>query len=240
MRCVPILVFAASSSIVLASCAHPGEVVNLDAYRLTPSHGPLQRVAVLPFAGTPEAEPLFAHVTAALRSHPSVRELRTDWRWERPDADFVPDVVLSIEPTPGFSGSLWNYLITFPGFLLFTPAWHGYVYSGDITTTVRVHDPKTHDVVRSDAIETAYSMRHCDFGRAFWAEIGWWTPGYGAASAFTGLYMITYDADATAPFHANIRAPYGEYIAERSLGPVIAVARGRADSIDARVLGAVD
>jgi len=208
-----------------AGCAHQLEVRNLEDYKKSLTHGPRQNVAVLPFAGADENRPLFEHVTRALASHPSVKDLRTEWNWEETEPGFRPDLVVEVAPRCEYSGSPWNLAISFPGFLLFTHAWHGYVYRADVSTDYKVYDPGSRREIAASTLETPFSMRHCDFGRAFWASTGWYTPGYGASSLLSGFYMMTYDGDATAPFLEKIQAPYGEYVAENILGPVVELAR---------------
>ena len=211
---------------LLNSCAHQLEVVNLKQYKLSPTEGPGQKIALLPYAGPPEAEELFTHVVAALRGHPSVDQVRTNWSWEKKDPSFEPDVVVKVDPSINLSGSGWNYLITFPGFLVFAPAWNGYVYHGNVATALEVFDVSTRKALANETIATDYSLRHADPGRTFWAEMGWWTPGYGAVSAISGFYMISYDTDATEPFHEVIRRPYGDYVAEHIVRSALDLARG--------------
>ena len=194
MRSIPLHLTHATLLALAAfavGCTHTMEIKNAGEYQLAPTRGARQNVAVRRCAD-PEAQALFAHTVEALRAHPSVGQLRTDWSGEAPDGDFEPDVVVSIHPRAEMRGSGWNYLVTFPGFLLFTHAWNGYVYSCEITTDVKIESSRG-EVLEQGSIVTDYSLRHCDFGRGFWASSGWWMPGYGASSAIAGLFMLPFD-----------------------------------------------
>ena len=215
--------------VALSSCVHTMNVPNSDDYIATPTHGPRQKIAVLPFEGKKTAEPFFSFAVEALRAHPSVDQIRSNWSWDLKDPGFQPDVVIALDPQVTYEGSPWNMLITFPGFLLFTHTWHGYVYYANIETGITVYDPGSRQVIEEDSLNTRYSMRHCDFGRGFWASSGWWMPGYGATSLLAGIFMIRYDTDAAIPFQKEIRTPYGEYIAESIVRPVIARVQGKMD-----------
>lgn len=218
--------------VALPSCVHTMNVPNSDDYFATPTHGPRQKIAVLPFEGKKAAEPFFSYAVEALRAHPSVDRIRSNWSWGLKDPGFQPDVVIALHPQVTYEGSAWNMPITFPGFLLFAHAWNGYVYYANIETGITIYDPRSKQVIEEDSLNTRYSMRHCDFERGFWASTGWWTPGYGATSLLSSFFMTRYDTDASKPFQEEIRTPYGEYIAESIVRPVIARVRGKmADAV---------
>ncbi len=208
-------------SVVLSACAHQLEITNLDDYAVAPTLGTPRKIAVLTYDGDRKLEPYFQAVVDGLRAHPSVEQIQTNWKWGLREASFKPDVVLEIEPKAEYSGSGWNFLITFPGFLIFMPAWNGYVYEASVQTEFKAFQPSDRQVVVEDSVKIDYSLRHCDFERAFCAETGWWLPGYGATSLLAGFFMIPFDSDATKPFQKEVNRPYGAYIAEKIMGPVV-------------------
>lgn len=208
-------------------CTHAMKVKNLQRYTLTPTHALRRDVAVLSHRGGATEEIFFEHVVDALRAHPSVAQLRTNWRWDAPEIGFEPDVVISIEQRARYRGSGWNLPITWPGFLLFTHAWNGYVYYADVHTDILIHDPDTRLVEERAQLDLTYSMRHCDFGRGFWAASGWWMPGYSATALLSGLVFVGYDKDATDEFHEEIRRPFGDYVAEKIMSPALTFAEKR-------------
>jgi hypothetical protein len=203
------------------------KVKNLHEYTLEASHADRSEIAVMPYTGSAEGRIFFQHVVDGLRAHPSVAQLRTDWRWDFYEPGFEPDVVLRITPRVEYEGSAWNLPITFPGFLIFAHAWNGYVYTGNAVTDIEILDPTAREVIERSEIPTKYSMRHTAFDRGFWSGGGWWMPGYGATALIAGVVFIQYDEDATDPFHKEIQRPYGEYIAEMMMRSSIAYVRDR-------------
>jgi len=224
---VLVLIFAGGTMSSLLGCTHAMTVKNLNEYTLTPTHAVRKNVAVLSHRGGTDEEIFFQHMVEALRAHPAVAQLRTNWRWNTSEPGFEPDVVVSIEPRARYRGSLWNFPITWPGFLVFTHAWNGYVYYADVDADIQVHDPDTRVVADRSQLRIKYSLRHCDFGRGFWASTGWWMPGYSATALLSGLFFVAYDKDATGEFHNEIRKPFGDYLAEQIMQPSLEFARKR-------------
>src|SRR2546426_6428268 len=167
-----------------SGCVHQLEVINIDSLKVEPTRGRRQAVAVLPFPATGDSafQPYYEQVLDGLQGDPSVSQVITDWSWEDDEHEVSPAFVVELQPHAEYRGSGWNFLITFPGFLIFTPAWNGFVYHANIVMDIKVYDPSTRKVIASDSIAKDFSLRHCDFGRAFWAETGWWTP-YGVLPA---------------------------------------------------------
>ena len=202
-------------SATLASCTHSLDIINRDDYVLPRTEGPRKNVAVLPVDGEDGTTVFAEHVVEGLRRHPSVAQVRTNWRWEKTGDGFRPDIVLKIRPEVNYEGSGWNFLVTFPGFLFFLPAAHGYNYHARLATNIDFYDLKSRDLAQTLVVETDYKMRHCDFERSFFAESGWWTPGWGATSLLSAPFMMAYDDDATQPFQREIGRSYGDYVTEK-------------------------
>src|SRR5262249_24073062 len=150
----------------------------------------------------------FELVHQALVTHPAVKTVVVA---SEPPPDFVPDVTVGVWPRPEYHGSWWNYPITFPGFVLFTHAWNGYVYSADLVTEVNV-SANGHPVTTND-IATHYDMRHCSFARGAITSSGWYTPGWGGLNAIIGFFMVPYSNAATPAFRDAVGTAYGNYVA---------------------------
>jgi len=60
----------------------------------------------------------------------------------RPDSSNV-DVIATITVNSDYNGSGWNFLINWPGFLIWTPAWHGYRYTIEHDVNVLLTDAKS-------------------------------------------------------------------------------------------------
>lgn len=222
-----VLILAGGTMLPLLGCTHAMTVENLNQYVLPPTEAPQKNVAVLPYSGDGDGRIFSDHMVGALVTHPAVAELRENWRWDAHDLGFEPDVVVSIEPRARYRGSGWNFPITWPGFLLFTHAWHGYIFSADVHADIQIHDPETREVVGRSQLEMTYSMRYCDAHRGVWASSGLWNPWFTATSFIAGLVFIRYDEDATQPFHNTIRKPFGDYVAEQVMRPALEFTRER-------------
>ena len=232
----------ASLAFLSVSCAHQLEIVNLEEYDIPLTDGPPKSVAVVTTrladaaaedsadgvtnAEIDQSSRLTQHIVEALRRHPSIDQVRTSWSPQRVEPGFEPDLVIAIRPRAEYEGSGWNFPLTFPGFLLFLPAGHGYVYHGHLTTEIDLLDDTAAKLAQTISVPASFEMRHCDFGRAFFAETGWWLPGYGASSALAAFYMMTYDADATQPFHREVAQVWGDYVAEQLIRAVNGASEG--------------
>ena len=193
----------------LAGCTHTMSVRNLDDYvKTTPAPARPLTIVLEDRSQSPDEHADFTFVHEALATHPAVR---TVFVGTEVPADVVPDATIAIRPHPAYHGSWCNYPITFPGFLLFTHAWNGYVYSADLATEVEVREDGRPATTR--AIDTRYRMRHCTLKRGALASSGWYTPGWGGLNAVIGFFMIRYDAGSTGPFQKEVRAAYGSYVA---------------------------
>jgi hypothetical protein len=223
----PCIALSAFSILVLAlaSCTHSMKIKNLDAYTFVAAPAgkglviSLQNGAI----GSDEHE-LFSFVRESLAVHPAVERVVVLERDTEPEPS---SVVARLAPATKYDGSGWNYLITFPGFLLFTHAWNGFLYEADVTTDVEVRLPNGGEVVRR-SIETKYDLRFCDFDRGAATSSGWYTPGYGGINLLIGFAMMNYDEDATPEFLEAVRTAYGRFIANQIVEMAAPAARAHA------------
>lgn len=205
MRCLTLVM-----AIGVAGCTHSMKIRNLDAYRHTATAPEKLTIALEDRATTPDGHQLFGFVREALATHPAVGKVAVKEWSDAPEAG--TQVVVKVDPQVTYDGSGWNYLITFPGFILFTHAWNGFVYSADVTTGLEVSRPGSTDGTRK-AIHTKYDLRHCDFTRGAWTSSGWYTPGWGGLNLIIGFFMVPYDTDATPDFLKEVHSNYGEFVA---------------------------
>jgi hypothetical protein len=211
------------AALVLAGgCSHDMEVTNLDEYKTSPVEGQKFGLAIVPFKGDGDQQVYYKAVVAGLRRHPQIGQLATDWTPERKDVRFTPRRIIKLDIQPAYSGSGQNFLTTFPGFIVFACAWHGYDYNADIKTEVTLLGPDGEPIPVAEGqkdpncrvVATNFKMRHCDFERGFWSGTGWWFPGWGIHNIITGAVFTNYDPDATEPFHQVADSTYGGYVAE--------------------------
>lgn len=219
-------------AIMCWGCTHQLRVTNLDEYAVAFTLGGNAsrppRVAITPFSGTPDALFFFNAVVARLNADPGMGELRTDYHAglaKRRNA-FKPDVILSITPTVTYRSSGWNFLINWPGFLIFTPAWHGYVYRADVMTSMRIYD-RDGTPIDEFQVPMTYNIRHADMNRTIWTGLTW-LDGVGGLAFLGGIYnAFVFDRDTIAPMRVQMKGNYAEW--------VIATAQKRIRSVAADI-----
>lgn len=215
-----------AASLVALGCSHALEVKNLDRYQepIRLERAGLQsRVGVVPYRGPREALFFFNALVERLALSPAIEELRTDYV-EEPGAAFLPDVVLQIDHRIDYRSSASNFFVNWPGFLIFLPGWIGYGYDADIATTVSIRDARG-TLVAEEAIPVAYHMRHADMDRTVWAGFGWFPPLWTATALGGGIYdAVTFDDDVIGGFQAAVSDNYAQYVANRILDRIAAMA----------------
>ncbi len=129
-----------------------------------------------------------------------------------PDDNNPVDYIMEIGITKKPAGSWTNFLISFPGYIIWTPAWHGYNYSLEIVTDIKLIDFETKKTKFTKTIPTKYKCTHSEFDRT-WIELGWFE--YGVLPFLGGFYFMQYDEDITDEFISEFRTSYSRYIARR-------------------------
>ena len=125
-----------SLMLLITSCTHAMHVNNLNQYSKTASASRKLTIVIEDRSGNPDEHEYFTFIQEALATHPDVRQVAVA-HWDEP-AEVTPDIIVKVHPEAHYDGSGWNYLITFPGFLIFTHAWNGFVYQADIVTGIEV------------------------------------------------------------------------------------------------------
>lgn len=123
---------------------------------------------------------------------------------------YDPDLILSIDTHCEYRSSGWNFLINFPGFLVFAPAWNGYVYRADIATDVTIQDVDG-DVLEHAHVLVSYNIREGDADRVVLAHVSWLEVG---VLAFVGgIYNArTFDRDLIPELQLRVRSNYANYV----------------------------
>lgn len=207
-------------------CTHPLRVGNLPAYQETirlerPQQPP--RIGIQPYTGPTEAVFFFNALVERLSTSLAVEEVRTNYVAGEGDS-FLPDLVLSIGHRLEYRSSGWNFLVNWPGFAVFLPAWIGYGYHAEIETRVAIHDARG-ALVAEKAIPVAYRMRHADMDRTMWAGLGWFPPLWSVTAVGGGIYdAVSFDDDVIGAFQAAVRDNYSIYTAHRVIDQITALA----------------
>lgn len=209
---------------LLSACSHELAVRNLDTYatptRLEGIDQPID-VAILPFSGTPDETYYFNALLDRIHQSPSVREVRTDYAAEQAGA-FRPDVILSIQPKVTYRSSGWNFLINWPGFLIFTPAWNGYVYHADILTVVGIHDG-TGKRVSEESIPISYDIRQAEMDRTIWTGLTWLE--FSVLALVGGVYnAFVFDDDILPQLQVHVKDNYSTYVGNAVRPKILAAA----------------
>jgi hypothetical protein len=193
---------------LISGCAHQLEVKNLNAYRnlsILPLEKPLT-VGIVPQAGDVNARRVIKGVGTALNRYAATVRLPYAVNTALP-----VDVIASIAIHPEYKGSGWNFLINFPGFLVWAPAWHGYVYKADYDVRIALREPAEQAAFASWNIPVQLNIRHADINRT-WTEISWFEVGI---IAFVGgIVFIDYDDEVSPILAGEIERPLGDYIAQ--------------------------
>ncbi len=121
------------------------------------------------------------------------------------------DLIAKVAVKPEYNGSYWNFLINFPGFLFWVPAWNGYVYDSTYNVDIELIDGVDSSVISTFTMPIHMDIRHADMDRT-WTEISWLEVG--AIALIGGIWFIQYDTDVTPLLEREIKTPVGDYIAQ--------------------------
>lgn len=121
------------------------------------------------------------------------------------------DAVAQVDVNPVYEGSGLNFLINWPGFLVFAPAWNGYIYHADPETRVQILSADG-EAVHTVDWDHEYEFHQSDIGRT-WTQLGWLE--YGVTPLIGGLVFIQYDTDQTPHFIDEVSDNYGRQVAQK-------------------------
>jgi hypothetical protein len=198
------LLLAACVGLVAAACTHALEIDQRPPpVPAAPVHSRMLTIGVVGHVG-PEAKGYVDAIAHSLETQGIVRRVVYPFA---PGAEV--DVVADVSVTPEYRGSGLNFLVNFPGFLVWAPAWNGYRYYANPRTRV--------DLARADgrplgsvSFDHQYRFHQADMGRT-WTEISWLEVG--VIALVSGIVFTRYDTDQTLPFIDAVSASYGEVVA---------------------------
>jgi hypothetical protein len=200
--------------LVLAGCTHTLEIKNAQMYETTLQLGTVisrPRVAITPFSGSPDELWMFNAIVERLAIDPALAEVRTDYiprLGQRAGID--PDLILEIRPEAHYRSSGWNFLINWPGFLIFTPAWNGYIYHADIATTAVIRD-QDGSALDQVTVPISYDLRHADMDRTIWTGLTWFEVSL--LALIGGIYNANvFDRDVIPPLQQQAKDNYANYV----------------------------
>lgn len=209
-----IIVAALLSSLFVTGCSHPLTVKNLNSYSNLGMMSLEKRlsIGVIPQTGDIHCEKLVKGVGEALGKYSADVLLPYSVGSSR-----KVDVLANINIRPEYKGSGWNFLVNFPGFLVFAPAWNGYIYKVNYNVDVlltRVTDNKKID---SFNLPINLNIRHAAMNRT-WTEVSWFEVG--AIALVGGVVFIGYDNNVSPLVAEKIKLPIGDYIAQEIISRI--------------------
>lgn len=191
-----------------SGCAHTLEVKNMRSYENVQTH-PLQKPLTIGVMGSTDdvgSHQLLKGVETSLGRYSTTVVLPSAAENAR-----KVDVVANIKIQSEYKGSGWNFLINFPGFLIFTPAWNGYVYKANYNVEVALAKGIDGNKLESWSLPINLDLRQAEIDRT-WTEVSWLEVG---VIAFVGGIVFTgYDTDVSPILGEKIENPIGDYLAQ--------------------------
>lgn len=208
-RVLPIAVLAAA--IASSGCSHALTITNLKDYEAPPL-APLERSRSVGVASQHLSDPMARGFVEAV-----VEGLRRDGSFDRVIFPYDPavhqelaDVVIDVAVAPSYSGRGTNFLVSWPGYLIFAPAIWGYGYVAAIDTLVKMS--MRDGYAQRFEVATRYTFRHADMNRT-WAELGWLE--LGIIPLAVSAFYTQYDPDVTPEFVSKVGPSYGSFVVRR-------------------------
>jgi len=193
--------------LVINGCSHSLEIVNLSSYRgsgITNFEKPIS-IGITSNAVEQEEKILIDGVAEGLKS-PTTKVIMPYFNNSKQPVD----VVANVDIKSVHEGSGWNFWINFPGFLIWTPAWHGYEYEIKYTIDCTLTKGGSKETISQFVIPIALDIRHAAIDRT-WTEISWFEAGI--IAFISGFVFMSYDDDVTPLVSEKIESPLGKYVA---------------------------
>lgn len=189
-------------------CSHPLTVKNLSSYSSkmqTPLEKPLT-IGIIPNSGDMNCETIIKEIPQALGNSGADTIIPYHQASSR-QVDVIADVTLR----PEYKGSGWNFLINWPGFLVFAPAWHGYVYKVKYDADIALTDASSKQQISSFSLPIELNIRHAAMNRT-WTELSYLEVS--AIALIGGIVFVDFDDNVSELTANKVKDVIGEYIAQ--------------------------
>lgn len=130
------------------------------------------------------------------------------------------DYILKISSTSRHDGSGTNFWINWPGFLIWTPAWHGYNYQVVYIFDIDIIDSATKKSFPHLSIPVDLDIRHAAMNRT-WTEISWLE--WGAIALIGGIIFTKYDPTVTPLLLDYSENKIGDYVGSKITNAIGAI-----------------
>lgn len=195
---------------LMVGCSHTLEVKNISEYKsdalVQKVNKPITVGIVFDEGDNPELRQIVKEVGSELQKYTT----KVVYPYNALGHNKV-DVEARVSITPQYKGSGANFWINFPGFLVFAPAWNGYVYKVNYDVEVVLFDTGKNKSIDKFSLPIKLDIRHASINRT-WTEISWFEVG--AIAFVSGLVFTQYSPSVT-PLVVNATSrTLGDYIAE--------------------------
>jgi hypothetical protein len=201
------VIFIVMIASLISGCAHQLEIKNLSSYRST-SLNSLEkqtRVGIIADSNEMEGRRLAKEIAESLQKYNVWTT--TSAIIDKESLDYIATITID----SNYKGSGWNFLINWPGFLIFTPAWHGYNYNIEHNVSVLISNAESGAKIDSIFTPIDLDIRHAAINRT-WTEIGWLEVGI--IPLIGGVFFIQYDNSVTPIAHEKAIPVISDFIAQ--------------------------
>ena len=199
----------------ITGCAHQLEIKNMRTYRSMELHSTAKKISV-GIIPTIQANDYGSRCLVKGIGSELAKQVEVILPYFKTSSRKV-DVIAQVNIKPEYKGSFWNLPINFPGFLIFVPAWHGYVYRINYDIDISLTKAYNNETINSFSVPIYLKIRHADISRT-WTEVGWLE--YGVIPLIGGICFIQYDDDVTPLAADKIQLPIGDYIAQKIIARI--------------------
>lgn len=202
------LIFTCFAIVFLFGCSHHLEIKNLDDYQASSLHTlPKDFTIGVSTSNTEKNGKLLVTGLANGLSKYTGSVIYPYYPSSAKSADLVTNVTVRSD----HKGSGWNFLINFPGFLIWAPAWNGYVYRPSYDVDIELLRGSDLSKLDTFSVPIDLNVRHAEMDRT-WTEISWFEVGIIALVG--GIVFTEYDTDVTPLLEREIKIPIGDYLAQ--------------------------
>ena len=204
----------------ITGCAHQLEIKNMRTYRSMELHSPAKKISV-GIIPTIQANDYGSLSLVKGISSELAKQVEVILPYLKTSSRKV-DVIAQINIKSEYKGSFWNLPINFPGFLIFVPAWHGYVYRINYDVDISLTKAYNNETINAFSVPIYLKIRHADISRTWTVAGGFLAapPVSGAIPLIGGICFIQYDDDVTPLAADKIQIPIGDYIAQKIIAKI--------------------
>jgi len=196
------------SMVFMNGCTHQLAIKNIESYQtfgIMSLEKPL-KIGITSNANNPEQKHLLDGIAYAIGGN-SAQVFMPYLASNQVDVDVIAHIDIQAE----HAGSGWNFLINWPGFIIFAPSWHGYMYEVKYTINCTLSKGGSNETIDTFTLPIALDIRHASHNRT-WTEISWME--FSVIAFVGGLVFISYDDHVTPLVSEKIESPLGKYIAK--------------------------